>query len=110
MSKFGLDLNPDPKPAAAPHADLASKLANFPPSAPKTAIDIKASDAAAAQHGFVSREAEPRRRRRVVPSEAKRQLSILMPISRYDRFVAYADRHRITYDEAIARLLEEVKG
>lgn len=110
MSKFGLDLDPEPKPAAAPLADLASKLASFPPSAPKTAIDLKAADAVAAQHGFVSREAAPRRRRRVVPTEPKRQLSILMPISRYDRFVAYADRHRLTYDEAIARLLDAVKG
>lgn len=104
MSKFGLDLGPEP--TAQPVADLASKLANFPPSSPKTGIDIKAADAAAAPLGFVSREATPRRRRRVVPSEPKRQLSILMPVSKYERFVAYADRHRMTYEEVISRFLE----
>lgn len=107
MSKFGLDLDLEPKAGAVPVTDLASKLASFPPSAPKTAIDLKVADEVAAQHGFVSREAAPRRRRRTVPSEPKRQLSILMPISRYDRFVAYADLHRLTYDEAIAQLLDQ---
>jgi hypothetical protein len=106
MSKFGLDL--EPESSAAPVSDLASKLANFPPSTPKTAIDLKASDAAAASLGFVSREATPRRRRRVVPSEPKRQLSILMPVSKYERFVGYADRHRLTYEEVISRFLETV--
>jgi len=104
MSKFGLDLEPESTVPAA--SDLASKLANFPPSSPKTAIDLKAADAVAASLGFVSREATPRRRRRVVPTEPKRQLSILMPVSKYERFVAYADRHRLTYEEVISRFLE----
>ena len=105
MSKFGLDL--DPQEAVAEKNDLASKLANFPPSIAKTSVDLVAMDAAAATHGFISREATPRRRSRVVPSEPKRQLSILMPISRYDRFVAYADENRMTYEEAINHLLDQ---
>jgi hypothetical protein len=107
MSKFGLDL--EPEEADAPKNDMATRLANFPPSTPKTAIDLTAADAAAAQHGFISREATPKRRRRVVPSEPKRQLSILMPVSKYERFVAYADRHRLTYEEVIARFLEQAR-
>lgn len=107
MSKFGLDL--DPEENKNEKTDLASKLANFPPSMPKTAIDLSAADAVAAPLGFISREATPKRRRRVVPTEPKRQLSILMPVSKYDRFVAYADRHRLTYEEVISRFLEQVK-
>jgi len=103
MSKFGLDL--DPQESTTDKNDLASKLANFPPSIAKTGVDLAAMDAAA--HGFISREAVPRRRRRVVPSEPKRQLSILMPISRYERFVAYADENRMTYEEAINHLLDQ---
>lgn len=104
MSKFGLDL--EPEILSKPVNGQVSKLTNFPPSIPKTGIDLIAADAASAQHGFVSREATPRRRRRVVPSEAKRQLSILMPMSKYERFVAYADRHRMTYEEVISHLMD----
>ena len=104
MSKFGLDMGLDE--TSSNKSDLATKLANFPPSSPKTSIDLVAVDAAAASLGFISREAQGRRKRRVVPSEPKRQLSILMPISKYNRFVEYADRHRLTYEEVISRFLE----
>jgi hypothetical protein len=100
MSKFGLEMEPD----AAPRSDLADRLASFPPSVAKTAINLAEVDAAAASLGFTSREAG--RKRRVVPSEPKRQLSIMMPVSKYNRFVAYADRHRLTYEETISRFLE----
>lgn len=103
MSKFGLDMENDAVEEA--QSNLASKLANFPPSSPKTTIDLVAVDAAAAVHGFISREAGGGRRRRVVPSEPKRQLSIMLPESKFQRFVAYADKHRLTYEEALSRLL-----
>ena len=104
MSKFGFD--PEEDPTEVSKNDLANRLASFPPSAPKTAIDLAAVDAAAAPHGFISREAGKSRRRRVVPTEPKRQLSVMLPVSKYDRFVAYADRHRLTYEEAISRFLD----
>ena len=104
MSKFGFD--PEDDSMEVSKNDLANKLANFPPSAPKTAIDLAAVDAAAAPHGFISREAGKSRKRRVVPTEPKRQLSVMLPVSKYDRFVAYADRHRLTYEEAISRFLD----
>lgn len=104
MSKFGFEAEEDS--IGSPKSDLASKIANFPPSIPKTAIDLKEVDAAAEPHGFVSREVSSRGRRRVVPSEPKRQLSVMMPVSKYERFVAYADRHRLTYEEAISRFLD----
>jgi hypothetical protein len=107
MSKFGLDMNPG-EVSEPRNSDLASRLANFPPSAPRAPIDIQAADAAGESLGFVSREATPKRRRRVVPTEPKRQLSILMPVSKYDSFVAYADRHRLTYEEVISRLMDRV--
>lgn len=104
MSKFGLD--PEDDSMEASKNDLANKLASFPPSTPRAAIDLAAVDAAAAPHGFISREAGKNRKRRAVPSEPKRQLSILLPVSKYNRFVAYADRHRLTYEEAISRFLD----
>ena len=104
MSKFGFD--PEDDSMEVSKNDLANKLASFPPSAPKTAIDLAAVDAAAAPHGFISREAGKIRKRRVVPTEPKRQLSVMLPESKYNRFVAYADRHRLTYEEAISRFLD----
>jgi hypothetical protein len=104
MSKFGFD--PEDDPMEASKSDLANRLASFPPSAPKTAIDLVAVDAASAPHGFISREAGKSRKRRVVPTEPKRQLSVMLPVSKYDRFVAYADRHRLTYEEVISRFLD----
>jgi hypothetical protein len=44
-----------------------------------------------------------------VPSEPKRQLSIMMPVSKYERFVAYADRHRLTYEEVISQFLDRAE-
>ena|ERR1035437_2280607 len=104
MSKFGFD--PEDDSMETSKSDLANKLASFPPSAPKTAIDLVAVDAAAAPHGFISREVGKSRKRRVVPTEPKRQLSVMLPESKYNRFVAYADRHRLTYEEAISRFLD----
>jgi hypothetical protein len=104
MSKFGFDSDDEPQTPA--QDDLASRIASFPRSVPKTAVDLKEVDAAAESHGFVSREAAPRRRRRMVPTEPKRQLSIMMPVSRFEQFVAYADRHRLTYEEVISRFLD----
>jgi hypothetical protein len=106
MSKFGFD--PEDDSMEVSKNDLANKLASFPPSAPKTAIDLAAVDAAAAPHGFISREAGKSRKRRVRPTEPKRQLSVMLPESKYNRFVAYADRHRLTYEEAISRFLDGV--
>jgi hypothetical protein len=106
MSKFGFD--PEDDSMEVSKNDLADRLASFPPSAPKTAIDLAAVDAAAAPYGFISREAGKSRKRRVVPTEPKRQLSVMLPESKYNRFVAYADRHRLTYEEVISRFLEAV--
>jgi hypothetical protein len=104
MSKFGFD--PMGEPAANNANAFAQKLANFPPSAPRSPINLSEVDAAAAPHGFVSREPRVGRKRRTLASEPKRHFSFMMPASQYDRFIAYADRHRLTYHEAISRLLD----
>jgi len=104
MNKFGLT---DDEDEETPGQSLSEKLASFPPVAPRSPIDLIAVDAAAAPHGFVSREAtEKRRRRRAVPLEPTRHLAIRLVSSEYDRFVAYADRHQLTYHDAISRLLD----
>lgn len=112
MNKFGLlDEGED---EATELATFSEKLASFPPAASKHRIDVAAMDAAAAPHGFVSREAgvspspiqlQQGRRRRISSSEPTRHLAIRLTASQYDRFVAYADRHKLTYHDALARLL-----
>lgn len=108
MNKFGLlDDEEDAEPS------LAQRLSSFAAVRPRVLADLEAIDAAAAQHGFVSREAAPAaelrpsgRRRRAVPSEPTRHLAIRLPASGYDRFVAYADRKRLTYHDALLALLD----
>ena len=115
MNKFGL-LDDDEPQEERPES-FSERLASFPVAAPKHRIDVAAADAAAAPHGFISREAvqtpalvqSSGRRRRIVPVEATRHLAIRLAESQYDRFVAYADRHRLTYHDAIARLLDKAQ-
>jgi hypothetical protein len=89
-------------------------LSEFAPVKKRSPVDLAAVDAAAAPHGFVSREATPRvaesitpgRRRRAVPAEPVRHLAVRMVESQYDRFVGYADRYQLTYHDAIKKLLD----
>lgn len=89
-------------------------LSGFAPVQKRAPVDLAEVDAAAAPHGFVSREATLRvtaptthgRRRRAVPAEPVRHLAVRMVESQYDRFVGYADRHQLTYHDAIKRLLD----
>ena len=112
MSKFGLM---DEEEADGPAETLSDRLAMFQPVRPKAIGDVAAMDAAAAEHGFVSREAAPAvlparplgRRRRAVPAEPTRHLAIRLTASAYDRFVAYADRHQLTYHDALSQLLDD---
>lgn len=118
MNKFGL--LDDSEPALAPDVTFTERLAAFPNVRPRIAPDLAAIDAAAAPHGFVSRESEPAsssrvlqpslpavkgRRRRAVPSEPTRHLAIRLTASAYDRFVAYADRQQLTYHDALIELM-----
>jgi hypothetical protein len=103
MSKFGLMDEEEPS--------LTDRLATFSPVRPRASVDLAAIDAAAAAHGFTSREAgvaahPAGRRRRAIPSEPTRHLAIRLTASGYDRFVAYADRQRLTYHEALLELLD----
>ncbi len=115
MNKFGL-LDDETSPPLLT-SSLTEKIAMFAPVKPRQQVDIAAADAAAAQHGFVSREISEAadtkllgRRRRTVPSEPTRHLAIRLSSSAYDRFVAYADRQKLTYHDALARLLDTVGG
>jgi hypothetical protein len=113
MNKFGLM---DDESSAPPLASsLTERIAMFSPVRPRQQVDLAAADAAAAQHGFVSREIAEipdtkvrGRRRRAVPSEPTRHLAIRLSSSAYDRFVAYADRQKLTYHDALTRLLDTV--
>ncbi|RXH54794.1 hypothetical protein [Granulicella sibirica] len=111
MSKFGL-MDPGDEPKR--ETTLTERLAAFSPVKPRSTPDLAAIDSAAAQHGFVSRELpdiqaseQPGRRRRAIPSEPTRHLAIRLSASAYNRFVAYADHHKVTYHEALIRLMDE---
>ena len=109
-SKFGLD-DQEEKPD---FPEQKIDLSGFSAVRKRLAIDLDEVDAAAAPHGFISREAQPKvsqpvgsRRRRAVPPEPARQLAIRLVESQYERFVSYADRYQLTYHDAIRRLLDE---
>ncbi len=109
MNKFGL-LREEEEVVAGPSDNFSERLAAIPATSTRHRIDLAAADAAAAQHGFVSREAtvagQSSRRRRFTPVEPTRHLAIRLTTTQYDRFVAFADRHKLTYHEALVRLLE----
>ncbi|HMH16223.1 MAG TPA: hypothetical protein VK578_24210 [Edaphobacter sp.] len=110
-SKFGLIDDADD---VVEHSEGKIDLSGFAPVQKRSPIDLAEVDAAAAPHGFVSREAAPvitepathGRRRRAVPSEPTRHLAVRMVQSQYDRFVGYADRYKLTYHDAITKLLD----
>ena len=110
-SKFGLIDDPDD---VVEQSEGKIDLSGFAPVKKRSPIDLAEVDAAAAPHGFVSREvapvvaeaASPGRRRRAVPSEPTRHLAVRMVQSQYDRFVGYADRYQLTYHDAIKKLLD----
>lgn len=109
MSKFGLDSPASDDTHRVPR-DLSERLAEFPAVTTRHTIDVTASDAAAAAHGFVSREAAPqtttKTRRRVGVVEPTRHLAIRLTETQYARFVAYADEYQLTYQDAVVRLLD----
>jgi hypothetical protein len=114
MNKFGLLDDESGTRAEEQEVTISERIAAFPPVRSRGHVDFAAIDAAAAQHGFVSREIseahETRsgRRRRTVPSEPTRHLAIRLTETAYDRFVAYADRHKLTYHEALIHLLDHI--
>jgi hypothetical protein len=111
-SKFGLIDDADD---AVVRPEGKIDLSGFAPVQKRSPINFAEVDAAAAPHGFVSREAGPvandaitthGRRRRAVPAEPTRHLAVRMVQSQYDRFVGYADRYKLTYHDAITKLLD----
>lgn len=88
--------------------DLALSFAPTPIN--RADINIAAVDRAAQDAGFTSRESGPhRRRRRIPPAEPTRYIAIRAPETLYMRFLHYADKHQLTYSDAISRLLDEVE-
>lgn len=105
------DLRPGQDASPTPQPDLFARLASFKPSPPRR-IDTAAVDAAAAPHGFTSREPSPPTRRRVAPREDRpKNLGIRLSVAEKDRFMAFADKHQIpNYSEVIVLLLDIAEG
>ena len=110
MSNF-LDLDPE-EPKDEDREDLRRLLTRVPVAAAPTRLHPEVSDKLAEQRGFSSREPVTarfvggRRQPRGVQVEETRQLSIRMPVSLYEDFVSFADKHKLTYNEAIRALLD----
>lgn len=100
-SKFGFEPETEEDPA----------LAFEPTPVQRPVAALAEIDQAAQGHGFTSREkAAPRRRRRVVRQAGTRFLALRTTEDLYDRFVAYADRFELTYNDALEQLLDIVEG
>lgn len=103
-----------------PQEDLALQFEPTPIQRPTHSL--VESDRLAEAAGFASRErsapppppapapaaplAEKPRRRRVTREHASRALAIRMTESQFTRFLRYADRHELTYSDAISHLLD----
>jgi hypothetical protein len=112
MGNFGLEELARDKPSASSTApDLSTRLANFKPNAPRR-IDTAIVDAAAAPHGFISREQALPKRRRVAPREPRpNNMGIRLSDGEKARFIAFADKHKSqNYSEAIVKLLDIADG
>lgn len=112
MSNF-LDLDDD-QPSESAKPNLKDMVAQIPVSQSPTRLHPEISDRLAAHHGFASREAPAptrfvggRRQPRGIQAEESRQLSIRMPVSLYNDFLAFADAKQFTYNEAIRYLLDQ---
>lgn len=111
--KFGLMDDPQERPDKA---EAKIDLSGFTPVRKRLPVNLAEIDAAAAPHGFVSREAgQPAaaaapvaRRRRAMPAEPARQLAVRLTESQRTRFLSYADRYQLTYHDAITKLLDDV--
>jgi hypothetical protein len=102
-SKFGF--TPEEPPS---EKDLALQFQPTPIS--RNNLAIQDVDRVAEAAGFSSRErgpatVAPRRRRSVAP-QPSRHLAIRMPEPLFNRFLRYADKHQLTYNDAIAQLLD----
>ena len=109
-SKFGLPSDDPGSSQVDSQAALTQRLSAFPPAARPAPLALREVDAAAAAHGFVSREqtvSRPRRRR-IAVAEPTRHLAIRLPESQYNRFVLYADKFKLTYHDALRHLLDQV--
>jgi hypothetical protein len=111
---FGL--NDDANTPAVSSAQVTTDLiANIKPRpAPRPAANIAESDKAAAAAGFTSREPaakttlpydRPTRRKRKL--EQCYPLSMRTPVSILERFIRYAEEHKLSYPLALESLLDE---
>lgn len=72
-----------------------------------------AADAVGREYGFTKAATPtvtPRRQKSAYAGEAQHQLSIKGPVPVVGRFIEYCDRERLSYWEALERLMDIVEG
>lgn len=106
--KFGLGLD-EPESASQSQGtgpSLASMISTLPNPKPRPVVSIQQLDAAAAPHGFTSRENKVVQRRRIPGNEPSKHLAMRLKVSDYKRFQDYADENRLSYPEAFRKLMD----
>jgi hypothetical protein len=121
MSDFLDGLKQDDEEQPTSDSSLRAIASTIRPTGPKPRPNVELSDAMAVRNGFSSREPTSSelplsfqrvgRRRTARPTQLDRkQLSVYMTPELYADFLAYADRKRLTYSEAIQDLLYLAKS
>lgn len=90
----------DSKNIKANALEIANKYRNIDKN-----IDIAKADEVAEKHGFISREKSEYYPWRRSPLGPCKTISIRAPIKVYERFVAFCDKERFSYWEAINHLM-----
>jgi len=111
MADFGLKSEEPAVPKPQVNVSLLSNIK--PREAPRPTSHVAESDRAAEATGFTSREPGPKFEPYIRPARRKRKqeqtypLSMRAPVSILQRFIAYAERHKLSYPFALERLLDE---
>ena len=111
MADFGLKADEPATPKPQVNVGLISSIK--PRVSPRPIPHMAESDKAAEASGFTSREPGPKFEPYIRPARRKRKqeqtypLSMRAPVSILQRFIAYAERHKLSYPFALERLLEE---
>ena len=111
MADFGLKREEPAVPKPQVDVDLISSIKPRESRHPIT--NIAESDRVAEAAGFTSREPGPKFEPYIRPARQKRKheqtypLSMRAPVSILQRFIAYAEKHKLSYPFELERLLEE---
>ncbi|WP_298961785.1 hypothetical protein [uncultured Methylobacterium sp.] len=92
-----------------PSFGFGAKLAEISPSTESAAPASKEADRVAEKHGFHSREAPVRRKRRSAVEVPTDQLNLRAAVDDINAFVDWCERERMSYREGFGRLVAKIR-